>query len=167
MIEVVKMTEVVSNEDTLLIEKLAKEIWEIHYTPIIGEKQVKYMLDNFQTAKAVKDEIAKGIRYSFIMFEKSIAGYIAYEKRDGEIFLSKLYILKKYRRRGIAEKIMGDLSSKALRSSVFKISLRVNRRNLGSIAFYEKMGFTRLKPVVTDIGGGFVCDDYSMEKNLV
>ena len=42
--------------------------------------------------------------------------------------------------------------------------LTVNRNNLGSIAFYERLGFRKTREVVTDIGGGFVMDDWWMAK---
>ena len=41
----------------------------------------------------------------------------------------------------------------------------MNRNNLESIAFYERIGFRKTEKLVTDIGGGYVMDDWRMEKN--
>ena len=46
------------------------------------------------------------------------------------------------------------------------IYLTVNKYNSGSIEVYKKLGFTVADQVVTDIGGGYVMDDYIMEKAL-
>ena len=42
--------------------------------------------------------------------------------------------------------------------------LTVNKHNTGSIAFYERMGFRKTGALVTDIGHGFVMDDWRMAK---
>ena len=44
--------------------------------------------------------------------------------------------------------------------------LTVNRNNTGSIAFYERMGFRKTDELVTDIGNGFVMDDWRMARAL-
>ena len=47
-----------------------------------------------------------------------------------------------------------------------RVVLTVNRRNTGSIAFYERRGYVIRESAVFDIGGGYVMDDYVMEKQL-
>ena len=44
--------------------------------------------------------------------------------------------------------------------------LSVNKHNTRAIAAYRRNGFVIAESVVTDIGGGFVMDDYVMAKNL-
>jgi alpha-L-arabinofuranosidase len=44
--------------------------------------------------------------------------------------------------------------------------LTVNKNNAGSIAFYQWCEFVIAEPMVTDIGGGFVMDDYRMVKRV-
>ena len=44
--------------------------------------------------------------------------------------------------------------------------LSVNKRNAKAIAAYHRNGFVIAESVVTDIGGGFVMDDYVMAKEL-
>ena len=45
--------------------------------------------------------------------------------------------------------------------------LRVNRKNAQAIAAYGMYGFTVVREVVEDFGGGFVMDDYVMVKPLL
>jgi RimJ/RimL family protein N-acetyltransferase len=47
-----------------------------------------------------------------------------------------------------------------------RLILYVNKRNAKAIAAYQRNGFVIAESVVTDIGGGFVMDDYVMAKNL-
>ena len=42
----------------------------------------------------------------------------------------------------------------------------MNKNNKNTIEAYKKWGFTIIDSVVTDIGNGFVMDDYIMEYKL-
>jgi RimJ/RimL family protein N-acetyltransferase len=44
------------------------------------------------------------------------------------------------------------------------LQLRVNKANSPAIRAYQRAGFTFLDDVCTDIGSGFVMDDFRMEK---
>jgi diamine N-acetyltransferase len=44
------------------------------------------------------------------------------------------------------------------------VLLAVNKRNVNAINAYLKHGFRIAEAVVKEIGGGFVMDDYVMEK---
>ena len=43
--------------DFEIVADLAKEIWTEHYTPIIGWQQVEYMLEKFQSATEIENQI--------------------------------------------------------------------------------------------------------------
>ena len=62
--------------------------------------------------------------------------------------------------------MMAYLETLAKKNHLNKISLTVNRYNTGSIAMYEKVGFSISGSVVNDIGEGFFMDDYQMEKRV-
>jgi ribosomal protein S18 acetylase RimI-like enzyme len=47
-----------------------------------------------------------------------------------------------------------------------RLYLQVNRNNASAIGTYRKNGYEVAREVVVDIGGGFVMDDYVMEKAL-
>ena len=57
-----------------------------------------------------------------------------------------------------------ELQARVLGRSV--IWLTVNKYNDGSIAVYNKAGFTVREEAIFDIGNGFFMDDYVMEKML-
>lgn len=47
-----------------------------------------------------------------------------------------------------------------------RIRLTVNKYNMTSVYVYNNLGFKKIDEAVTDIGNGFVMDDYIMEKTL-
>lgn len=146
---------------------LAREIWTRHYTPIIGSHQVSYMLDNFQSFKAIKKQIeSEGFLYYLVVENSNKIGYFAIKYNGNEIFLSKIYLTEKSRGKGIARQIVDFIAEKGRKKKLEKIRLTVNKNNSNSIAIYRKLGFQKSDAIVTDIGHGYVMDDYVLEKKL-
>lgn len=148
------------------VEALAVEIWNEHYVPIIGKKQVDYMLEKFQSKPVMKEQISKGYIYFLVEDEGRKIGYIGMEPKEDELFLSKLYIKASERGKGYGKKAVQFLEGLAKEKKLDKISLTVNKNNVKSIAAYKKIGFKNMGAIVMDIGCGFVMDDYKMEKHL-
>lgn len=61
-------------------------IWREHFTPIIGEKQVDYMLDKFQSAPAIAEQIRQGYLYFALMSDNRQIGYTAFRIDDDTLF---------------------------------------------------------------------------------
>lgn len=148
------------------IEKLADTIWREHYIPIIGKPQVDYMLRKFQTAAAIAAQSAAGMRYYLLEDSGQPAGYFAFEKRGEALFLSKIYVLKSHRGRGLARAAMEHIRNQAGQWGCRQIALTVNKDNAASIRAYERMGFVKGEGTIKDIGEGFIMDDYRMVMNL-
>ena len=148
------------------IEILANIIWREHYVTIIGIEQVEYMLKNFQSAEAMYLQFTDGYQYFMLYFNNQLIGYLSVLKQENSLYLSKIYILKKYRGRKIGKTAIEFVAKKAIEQHCESITLGVNKYNVKSIAVYETMGFKRVGEMVTDIGNGFVMDDYKMEKIL-
>jgi len=161
-----------ATEDTLLlaIESLAFEIWNQHYTPIIGQQQVDYMLAKYQCFSAMKQQISDGYRYYAIMdepeTEQTIIGYFAIQARANSLFLSKLYLDTSSRGKGLSRLALSFIEQLAVDENLSKIELTVNKYNTGAINAYKAMGFTVKEEAVFDIGEGFVMDDYVMVRQL-
>ncbi|MGD1005815.1 MAG: GNAT family N-acetyltransferase [Ignavibacteriaceae bacterium] len=158
--------EVLTESQADVVEALAVEIWNEHYTPIIGKQQVSYMLEKFQSKEAMKEQIKNGYTYYLVEEGGCNIGYIGIELKKDELFLSKLYIKSSERGKGYGKKAVQFLEDLARGKKLNKISLTVNKNNVKSIAVYEKIGFKNLGSIIMDIGGGFVMDDYKMEKRI-
>ena len=161
-------TQVITDEQIGATARLAREIWTEHFTAIIGADQVDYMLDKIQSVNAITDQIRnKGYIYYLIEEDKQAIGYFAIVPEEDALFLSKLYIRKTMRGKGIARKTIDFIKTIVLGRNLERITLTVNKNNIGPIAAYEKLGFVNTGPIVQDIGGGFVMDDYKMELKLL
>jgi ribosomal protein S18 acetylase RimI-like enzyme len=148
------------------IDALAKTIWTEHYTPIIGQEQVSYMLNKFQSTKVIEQQIKDGASYYLLAYNENPVGYFSYSIKEDALFLSKLYVLSSARGNGIGKTAMNFMQDKVIELGLNKIQLTVNKYNYNSIKAYEKMGFINVKAIVQDIGNGYVMDDYVLEKEI-
>ena len=151
------------------IARLANEIWREHYAPIIGTEQVDYMLAKFQSAEQIREDIKRNdYIYFTAKYIKSgeIIGYCASQPKEDYLLLSKLYIRKDYRGKGVARSFLDEVIALCLEYRFDKIRLTVNKYNENSITAYKKMGFETIDSIKTDIGNGFFMDDFVMERNL-
>lgn len=147
------------------VAKLAAQIWKEHYTDLIGESQVTYMLDKFQSVKAITDQRKHGAAY-FTINDKGIVGYFSIIKEAEFLFISKFYLLKDHRRHGYGKEMMRFIEDYADKTGLKKLRLTVNKGNEGSILAYNKMGFVKSKEVVFNIGECYFMDDFEMVKKL-
>ena len=160
-----KLERVTGPTQIAAVAELAREIWTAYYTPLIGAAQVGYMLAAFQSAEAITRQIgAEGYEYYLAPGE----GYLALvpDPAKQSMFLSKIYVKEHLRRTGLGRAMMELAEARCRETGCRELWLTVNRHNAGSIAFYEKMGFRKTNPLVTDIGGGFVMDDWRIAKTI-
>lgn len=148
------------------IARLAFEIWNQHFVPIIGKDQVDYMVEKFQSKRAISEQIEQGYSYYLLKVAGDYVGYTGVCPKEGELFLSKLYIRASHRGKGYGRKAVKFLEDLARDKGLVKITLTVNKNNTDTIKAYEKFGFANEGPIVQDIGNGFVMDDFNMGKVL-
>ena len=148
------------------VTAVAEEIWRDHYTPIIGKKQVEYMLEKFLSPEALVEQINSGYQYYLFSFEYTFAGFAAVHKENGSLFLSKLYVDKEFRGKGIASYMFQQFVAMCKKNNLDKIWLTCNRNNTESLKVYKHWGFETVREEVADIGNGFVMDDYIMEYKI-
>ncbi|MFO7304192.1 MAG: GNAT family N-acetyltransferase [Gammaproteobacteria bacterium] len=158
----------VVEEDLEPLAALAREIWTDHYVPIIGQAQVDYMLERFQSVPAMRAQLAEGYEYFVVRDGERMIGYMAVrpEPQERRLFISKFYLHKSRRGSGTGRLCMEFLERLARQRSLERLWLTVNKEN-PSIRVYERLGFRIAADIVTDIGNGFVMDDYRMEKSLL
>lgn len=156
----------ISNNETLLqkTEELANIIWNEHYSTILSKHQIDYMLQKYQCKKAMEYQI-KNEKYQYFALVENMneIGYFAVKFDFDDIFLSKLYLLKESRGKGYSKEIIDYIEKNSQGKK--SIYLTVNKNN-PSISIYKKLGFEIEKECVTDIGCGYVMDDYIMRKMI-
>ena len=83
-----------------------------------------------------------------------------------EMQLHKLYVHPRFQRIGYGSALIQYLQEEATGNGYKYIMLTVNRNNRKAISAYQKNGFVIIESRLTDIGNGFVMDDYVMRKSL-
>ncbi len=155
-----------SKKDIAETARLAHEIWNEHYTKIIGQAQVDYMVKNFQSASAISAQIAIKYDYYLILHNNEPVGYLAVvpDPAKSSLQLSKLYIHKGLRGLGLGKEALDFTEKLCRQAKIGTLWLTVNKYNADSIAWYERLGFAKAGEIVMEIGGGYMMDDFRMEK---
>lgn len=150
------------------LAELASGIWHEYWPCILSVEQINYMVDKFQSEHAILEQIKnENYTYYFILKDGNKCGYFGISRKEDYLFLSKLYIKKEYRHQGIGRIAIGEIKNIAENYGYTKIKLTVNKNNKHTINAYLKYRFAIVAQDVTDIGNGFVMDDYIMEYTSV
>lgn len=142
---------------------LAETIWRAHYPGIISHAQIDYMLERMYSQDALRHQRdALDHRFWLATEGPKLVGYASIENtQPGEYFLHKLYVDTRTQRRGVGRALLTQMEQEYRPDT---LSLHVNRANIQAINFYIRQGFFIDRLQVTDIGAGFVMDDFVMRK---
>lgn len=165
MHKIIKITE---KEQIKQLAEIADGIWHECFRHILSAEQIDYMIDKFQSEYAVENQMQNdGYEYYFLVIDGETAGYTGIRHENDRLFLSKLYLKKEYRSRGYSHILFDFMTELCKKHSLKSIYLTVNKYNKNSIAVYEKKGFKNIRSQITDIGNGFVMDDYVFELEIL
>jgi RimJ/RimL family protein N-acetyltransferase len=153
-----------------VVQKLAHRIWPAVYPGIISQAQIDYMLAVWYHPSAMAREMElRGTWFALIEAAgQGPLGYLSFERYpDSDIcFINKLYLLPDMHGRGMGAAALGWTAERAQELGCQRLQLRVNKANSPAIRAYQRAGFQFVEDVCTDIGSGFVMDDFRMEKRL-
>jgi GNAT superfamily N-acetyltransferase len=152
-----------------VVAELAGSIWRACYPGIITRAQIDFMLARMYGLDIMRDEIrSQGVRYNVMSVDGKMVGFASYgpASEPGVMKLHKLYLVPELQGRGLGSRLLQHCEQKARAAGAHRLILAVNKRNAKAIAAYQRNGFTIAESVVTDIGGGFVMDDFIMAKEL-
>lgn len=160
----------VTEAEFATLRGLAGTIWRRHYPRMISTDQIEYMLGRRFTDDALRETCAAADRWLELLRVGSVpVGYCGYElspDRPDAVKLGQLYLLEGHRGRGLGRLMLRRVEDRAHASGRSSIFLQVNRHNADAIGFYLANGFAVAGQAVFDIGGGFVMDDFIMEKTV-
>lgn len=160
----VEFVKVSTPGDVAMLAELAGSIWHEYFVRIISEEQIDYMVEKFQSAGAIAAQLQDGYEYYFIRSDWANAGYFGVKPGDdGRLFLSKLYLSREYRGKGLSTVAFDFMENLCRERGLKTIWLTVNRHNDHTVSVYRYRGFRVAEEKVADIGRGFVMDDFIME----
>lgn len=161
------ISQVQTKDEIALAARLADAIWHECYAGLLEPAQIDYMVDTLQSASAIQKQMeADGYLYYIVTVDDAPAGYLAVQPKDGKLLLSKIYLEAAFRGRGLRPQIFTFFEDLARAQNCSLLWLTVNRHNARAIAAYQKAGFTITREQVSDIGQGYVMDDYIFEKSI-
>lgn len=166
-------------DDINTIGFLAQQIWPHAYGSILKEEQISYMLNLFYSPESLTEQMKKH-KHQFVLAElqEEAVGFASFGALDenGLYKLHKLYILPGNQGKGLGKalldfiiaeiKISGKPRTGSSPGQTSALRLGVNRFN-PALNFYERLGFSKLKEEKTEIGNGFVMDDFIMELRII
>jgi diamine N-acetyltransferase len=153
--------------DLPAIAALAGVIWRAYYRGIISSEQIEYMLERMYAIETMRSEIRReGICYERLLVDDEFVGIASYGPAGPpETFkLHKLYLHPERHGRGLGTVLLKHCESEARQAGARRLVLNVNKQNTRAISIYRRNDYRITDSVVVDIGGGFVMDDYVMEK---
>lgn len=163
----IELEKVTTMEAVNVLEPLIKVIWEETFIPIIGQKQVDYMLAVYQSKAEISRQIKENeAEYFLVFYEAMPVGYVAYRKEQKRLFISKIYLLNHYQGKGLATKIFAWIEETARANKLSALYLHVNQNNKKAIEIYEHKGFINSGEIITDIDEGFLMEDFIFVKDL-
>lgn len=153
------------------LARLAGAIWREYWPAIIGPDQTEYMIGQFQSLPAIKRDMADhAYEYWFVHAadDGRVVGYTGghVEPETNRFFVSKIYLLKEERGRHFASAVIALYENLLRERNLEAMYLTVNKHNELGIRAYTAKGFQTIDAVETDIGHGFIMDDYIMEKRV-
>jgi len=155
-------------EDLPVVQAIGTATFGPTYTHLLGQEQVDYMLGQFYSIAALRDQLIEG--HIFIIAQLNskdvaFASYSVIEKEYRIVKLHKLYVLPDAHGKGLGKFLINEIRNKALEAGARGLQLNVNRYNKAK-DFYEKAGFIIKETVDIEIGNGYFMNDYVMELPL-
>ena len=165
----VTFNKVNNNSDIDTVSRLAHEIWNQHFVSIIGQAQVDYMLEKFQSSDDIADQISGGYEYYIISNNDNNVGYLGLlpDINLSRIMISKFYIKSESRGLGFGSSTLNYVKQLAKDHQMKMVWLTVNKYNKETINWYLRKNFFITDEVKNDIGNDFFMDDYIMELEIV
>lgn len=154
--------------DVPLIRDLAARIWTDCYATLLTPEQRGYMLQWMYAPQQLAGQIRRGVNFHIVEAEGRPVGYLAWEVLgDGlTAHLHKLYLAPEVQGRGMGQELLREVKRAAVSVGCRELELRVNKGNTRALRAYHRAGFATVDSVVTDIGSGFVMDDYILRVPL-
>ena len=151
-------------EQLPIVIDLTKKIWPVAYGEILSKAQLDYMIEKFYNETALRELMQKGHVFYLAQDDNDkYVGFLSYEinSEPQKTKIHKIYVLPETQGTGLGRQFFELVKEKALENSQNTIFLNVNKYN-NAIHFYTKLGFTKVKDEVIDIGNGYIMDDYVM-----
>jgi len=167
------------------IRRIAHATWPDTFGEILSREQIAYMLEMMYSVDELAKQTADGVVFKLLVeadqpgkrTERGYikgrvtrftpVGYVGYQKDylPEVTKIHKLYLLPSTQGKGYGKALIEEVAMIARNENQTKLRLDVNHQNK-AIGFYERLGFEKIERCNTDIGKGYLMEDWIMEKGL-
>lgn len=153
----------------------AVRVWHDTYHDLLPAGQVEYMLALRNSEEAVGSYMDAPDRWFDVALQAGqrpdaprVLGYTSVRlgTEPATARLEQLYVDRPCWGSGLAVQLLGCAMGRAIEAGARSIDLTVNRGNYRAQRFYARNGFTIVDELVSDIGGGYVMDDFVLSRPL-
>lgn len=155
-------------DDFETIRSIAKVTWPITFGEILSPEQISYMMKMMYGMDSLIDQTEnKGHVFILVLLNRSYVGYVSYQLNylEDTCKIHKLYFLPKAQGKGIGRSTVRYVEQIARSTNQKVLRLDVNYKN-SAVDFYKAIGMKKVDEVTTEIGQGFLMEDYIFEKQL-
>ena len=168
--------------DYPIIERIARATWPDTFAGILTSLQIEYMLERMYRPEAIAEQVGEGHVFHLLLAPDRLSaseysgqpairyrpvGYVSHQLDylPGTTKIHKIYLLPATQGVGYGRLLLNHVETIVRRTGQERLRLDVNYQNR-AVTFYEHLGFTKLDRFDTDIGNGFLMEDWRMEKRL-
>lgn len=169
------------------IRKIAHATWPETFGHILSGAQIDYMLRMMYSVDELEKQAADGVVFKLLLEaqrgNKNVnpnpnylraavtrfrpVGYVGYQQDylPGTTKIHKIYLLPGTQGKGYGKAMIREVAMIARNAGQSKLRLDVNHQNK-AIGFYEHLGFEKIERCDTEIGNGYLMEDWIMEMAL-
>ncbi|MFV5684234.1 GNAT family N-acetyltransferase [Flavobacterium sp. GB2R13] len=155
--------------DLNAIQGIAYKSWPDTYGAILSQEQIDFMLNLWYTSDVLIDNMTNKGHFFLLAFDGTVClGFASYEHNylnKNVTRLHKIYLLPEAQGKGAGKILIDTIENLAKENHSVAISLNVNKFNK-AFTFYQKIGFKIVDEYDTEIGNGYLMEDYIMQKDL-
>ena len=153
--------------DYVAIRSVAHRTWPDTFAAILSPAQIEYMLEMMYSETAIREQVAGGHVFHLLRVRDETIGYVSHQTDylPGTTKIHKIYLLPANQGKGYGRVMIDHVEQIARTADQSVLRLDVNYEN-EAIGFYEYLGFRKIERCNTDIGNGYLMEDWVMEKSL-
>lgn len=173
--------------DYATIRNIAHATWPDTFGDILSEAQIDYMLKLMYSIEELAKQVEKGVVFKMLVEAQTEnqngtpnpqylkarstrfkpVGYVGFQQDylPDTTKIHKLYLLPSTQGKGYGKALINQVAMVARNAGQKKLCLDVNYQNK-AIGFYEYLGFVKLERCNTNIGNGYLMEDWIMEMGL-
>ena len=163
----IKIRPIQKTSEIETVASMAKIVFHEVYDPYTPVEFVEKFIQTNQSLSAIENQIQnENYHYYFLLENNQLTGYLGLQLMETKMTISKFYILKEYRGKGIGKHSLKFINDLAQKNSIKTLQLQVSEHNHQAIKIYEQNGYHIESTNINTNVDGTEVKDYLMIKEL-